>query len=449
MCQSLLGYKSVEKLVSKIEITEFGWIKIQDEFDLFPFFIEIYRSSQHTSPDLIWNQRTRDELKLILHKEIKDIENGESDWDKNPYEEYIYTECSKELRVDGVFIRLLNKDIYYTHRYPTHFLDKLVQTIFEIKDDLSLSYEVLTALRSLISSPIIEVVTTKMRRQLVKLIKMFIDYKNPLEINQKYSKISSFVIDIIGQWIKKNQYWEDFFENEGLWDMLVELIYHNKNERIPIESLISCIQAISTWQNVNTEKYLWNSGLLGLLFRYIFYVDDVRIQVKVIHYFLWNTNQNIVKYGSMLINSFLPLDFSQVSSPKSAVAVQPEFGSGPRQRGTSMTRKNHYINLHGDEFEEKSTLYTRTGKNNIHNFLAEDIIEQELDRMSQEYSEGLRTIWSSKITSDLKEAIDNIHFEKLRNEPERANDLERYIYIITIIDRSIIHYYKKKQLSME
>lgn len=206
MCQSLLGYKSVEKLISKIEVKESGCIKITDDFDLFPLFIEIYRSHQHTSPDLIWNQRTRDELKLILQKEINEIEAGECNWTKNPYEEYNYTESSKELRVDGVFIRLLNKDIYYTHRDPAHFLDKLVQSIFEIKDDLALSYEVLTALRSLISSPIIEVISTQMRKELVKLIHIFIDSKGPFEANSKYTKISSFVIDIVAQAMKKNQY---------------------------------------------------------------------------------------------------------------------------------------------------------------------------------------------------------------------------------------------------
>ena len=360
MCQSLIGYKSVEKLVSKVSVKESGSIEILDDFDLFPFFIEIYKSQQHTSPDLIWNQRTRDELKMILQKEIEEIESGESNWEVNPYNDYWYTEYSKELRVDGVFIRLLNKDIYHSHRNPSRFLHKLVETIFKIKNDISLSYEVLTALRSLISNPIIESVSTDLQKQLIQLIPTFINIENSKDDNAKFAKISSFVIDIVGQSLKKWHHCDDFFEKDGIWDTLVNLLYRNKNELIPIESLISWINAISTWPQANITEYLWNSGILGLLFRYIFYTNEIRAQVKVINYFLWNTNQNIINYGKILIDSFLPLDFSQVSVTKSSPAIQPEFGSAPRQRGTSMTRKNHYINLHGDEFEEKS-VFTRSG----------------------------------------------------------------------------------------
>ena len=111
---------------------------------------------------------------------------------------------------------------------------------------------------------------------------------------------------------------------------------------------------MSTWPQANAKVYLWNSGILGLLFRYIFYADETRVQAKIINYFLRNANPLIVNYGKMLIESFLPLDFAQVSTDKASVAVQPEFGSAPRARGASMTRKNHYINFHGDEFEEQN-----------------------------------------------------------------------------------------------
>jgi hypothetical protein len=102
MLRNLLGSKMIEKLTAPIKISDAGIIEITEEQDLSPLFLEMFRSKQLKSPEMIWNQRTRDELKSILYKELEGINSSSGSWEVNPYHDFFYSEHESELRVGNV-----------------------------------------------------------------------------------------------------------------------------------------------------------------------------------------------------------------------------------------------------------------------------------------------------------------------------------------------------------
>lgn len=205
----------IQKLVGKLEYKEDGKIDIVDDYDQFSIFIEAYRSKQLTSSDLIWNQRTRDELRLILEKEIDDINSKNTLWRVNPYQDFLYTEHNKELKVDDIFIRLLNKDIYFSHKHPHEFLVKLVDKVLEVQEDKLSAFEVLMAIRNCIASPSIVSVSDETKRQLTSLIPIFIDFSDDVDPS-KFNKMSLLILEAITNCVKKNNSLKDFLEEDGL-----------------------------------------------------------------------------------------------------------------------------------------------------------------------------------------------------------------------------------------
>jgi len=163
---------------------------------------------------------------------------------------------------------------------------------------------------------------------------------------------------------------------------------------------------------VTISEYFWKTGIFGLLFRYIFKTDDQRAQSSIVHFLCCNQNQYIVKYGKTLIQSYLPLEFSSLFTTKANAACQEE-GAGLRQRGNTI-RKTNYINLHGEEFDEKAK----------HSQTSYELIEQELDRLSSEYSESLTTIWSVNNTKLAEQLIEQAHFEQFRQDPAAVHNCE-------------------------
>lgn len=64
--------------------------------------------------------------------------------------EFIYSEFEKELRVDDIFIKVFNNDIYYRPRDPIHFLQSLLLAIHDHRENRDNLSELLRALRNLI-----------------------------------------------------------------------------------------------------------------------------------------------------------------------------------------------------------------------------------------------------------------------------------------------------------
>ena len=133
---------------------------------MFPFFIEIYRNNHYVSLDLVWTQEPKNEFKSILENEIKAGING-SFADPNLYENYLYTDQSKELMVEysyqdsnskkeineRIYIKYLNKDVYFTSSSSIDFLNDLIDKLEEVhmknKQD---PFEIIKSIRGCISS---------------------------------------------------------------------------------------------------------------------------------------------------------------------------------------------------------------------------------------------------------------------------------------------------------
>ena len=202
-CKCLLGDKMVEKLTTKIKITEKGTIEVIDDYDLFIVFLEIYRSKQITSPDLIWNASTREELKNILKKEIELSEGDQEQWELNPYQNFEYSIYDNELRVENILIRQLNKDIYFTHKDPDNFLNKLIYKLDELKNDYVLSFELLMATRNCISSQGVTEISEDIYQKLIGLVPNFVKTDIDERESDKLSKSSMLMLEILSNGIKK------------------------------------------------------------------------------------------------------------------------------------------------------------------------------------------------------------------------------------------------------
>lgn len=354
----------IEKLVGKLEYKEDGRIDLIDGYDQSSVFLDKYRAKQFTSSDLIWNQRTRDEFRLILGKEIEDINSDKTYWRTNPYQDFLYTDHNKELKVDNVFIRLLNKDVYFSHKQPEEFLVKLVDKVLEVQDDLLSAFEVLMAIRNCIASPSIVHVSDGTKKHLISLIPLFIDFSRDID-SSKFSKMSLLILDAITNCIKKNSSLNDFLDAEGLCQHLCDILYQNENERVPVESILLCLQAVVNHKEVDVKSYLWDTGLLGLLIRHIYHTEEIRAQVMIVNFLLCNSDEEVVKYGKLLVKKYLPLDFSELFLSENISFIE-DRESLVRQRGSTL-RTNHYINLHGQEFEEKQEIQ-KTGNLRILHF---------------------------------------------------------------------------------
>ena len=117
--------------------------------------------------------------------------------------------------------------------------------------------------------------------------------------------------------------------------------------------------------------------------------------------------------GNVIAKNYIPLDFEDViiKSKKSNNSFLIPQG-GTRERGTSI-RTTSYINLHGQEFEETQDI-PKSSMN---------LIEDQIDRLTQEYSESARVIWSVENTHQIDQILDGLcegqqpcSYEDIKNE---------------------------------
>ena len=189
MMQSLLSNKLLEKLIS----SNSNFTTVKDTYDMFPFFIEIYRSDRYTSPDLVWTEETRNELKSILENEKKAGINGNFA-DPNLYENYLYTDQSNELLVEysykdsntnkkyneRIYIKYLNKDVYFTPSSPIDFLEALIDKLDDVKTkNKQDSFEIIMSIRGCISSQQIIMISDEIVEKLLNLLHQCMNHEEP------------------------------------------------------------------------------------------------------------------------------------------------------------------------------------------------------------------------------------------------------------------------------
>mmetsp|Transcript_5251 Transcript_5251/g.6246 ORF Transcript_5251/g.6246 Transcript_5251/m.6246 type:complete len:90 (-) Transcript_5251:345-614(-) len=84
------------------------------------------------------------------------------------------------------------------------------------KNRRSAAFEILMAIRNLISCSVVVTVSTEIKRDLVSLVPFFIDFSYSEEDIPKFTKICSLIIEIITQCAKKNPEISDFLDEGGL-----------------------------------------------------------------------------------------------------------------------------------------------------------------------------------------------------------------------------------------
>ena len=311
----------VAKLISDITIKENGLLQINSADDNFQSFLNVYRAENINTPILIWNNEYKDIFKGILEKEIEKLETDYSPWEENPFKDFAYLKHDSDLKVNGIYIKQLNKDNDFWIKNPAKFLEALLNKVVEVKDNEQNSFDLLIALRNTIASHYITTVNDKVKEGLLDLVPIFIrDNPDNEEVTSKETQISMLIFESIGHAIKKNDNISDFSSVHKLWESLPGIIYHNEKERVCVESILHCIQFITNNPLWSIEDQLWNTGLLGILLRHALYTKKSKTQYQIIAFLLLNTDKRIVKYGRKLIDKFLPLDFRHIiesSEPKS------------------------------------------------------------------------------------------------------------------------------------
>jgi hypothetical protein len=200
------------------------------------FFLEMYRSENIHSPDLIWNKSVKEEFKLILIKESEKCEKSEL-WEGNPYKNFKYTEQSDGLVIGGVSVRLLNKDMYFTLTNPDEFLGMLVDDLKNTKRNGPDTFELIKAMRNCISSTGISEVSDQIMSDIFSLLPEHVSMEVD-ENNSKASTISMLMLETLSHAIKKTFMIESIIENNGLCQILVNILHKNENEHVSTDSII-------------------------------------------------------------------------------------------------------------------------------------------------------------------------------------------------------------------
>lgn len=334
-----------DKLICHFKFKEDNVIEIDDK-DISIFFLEMYRSESIQSPDLVWNNSIKEELKTILLKEIELWESSQL-WKESPYKDFEYSNEGDELVINGVFVKLLNKDIYFTLKNPSEFLSKIVYDLKNTKRNETDTFEIIMAMRNCTTSSYISEINEETKNDIFSLLPKFVSMEVDNE-NSRVSKISMLILETLSHAIKKTNSLEGILENDGLCQIMVNILYKNENERIPTDSILLWLKAIVSHPEGDAKAHLWNTGILGLLLRYIFRTNDLIAQRSIILFLLWNSNESVKEYGVKLISKFLPLDFKNLLTTNNVSVIDAD--KSPKRRQT--LRKANYINLHGNEFEE-------------------------------------------------------------------------------------------------
>ena len=91
-------------------------------------FIKIFSAVAEKTPELVWGEVQRTELAGVLERQIENIDISFSDVILNSFD---YSGNLEELRVEGVFVKHFNSDIYFKPSNPELFANAL---FIELKD---------------------------------------------------------------------------------------------------------------------------------------------------------------------------------------------------------------------------------------------------------------------------------------------------------------------------
>ncbi|CAI2367775.1 unnamed protein product [Moneuplotes crassus] len=401
-CLSLIGPYMMAELTSEVQFIHMGIIGIDDKDDGSLKFLELYHSINISTPYLIWNDNHKCILKDILEKEVKKTQSKKDYWVDNPYKDFSYLAQDQGLVVDGIYIKQLNKDLEFTVKDPSRFIEKSISKLYEVQNDDQLCFDILLAIRNIISSQMVQTLKQKVKNKFIELVPILIS-KRPEETLKKSKelKIASILMEILSHILRKFDSVDDFTQPEGICQILYGILCDQTDQKMT-ESVRMCLQAITNNHLFSVEEHLWKTGILGLFLKSIFHTNNFRYKVMIASFFLQNMNDEIIQYGRKLMDALLPLDFHDARRKEE---VKDDGDLSPRR---NTNRNSSYINFHGMEFDEKSSSKVKK---------AEDIIEEEVARLDQEYTESLRVVWDSTNTKTIKELIMPIKFENSLQDP--------------------------------
>ena len=188
---------------------------------------------------------------------------------------------------------------------------------------------------------------------------------------------------------------------QRICDILKRIVNNISDEAVTVESIISLCKVIVNSFNADFTQYLWDTNILMHIVKLVYTMDNVRPKALIVEFLITNSNKNMRSLGEAIIKNYIPLDFYNIMQDRNQNSLKRER-SDLSSRSVSV-RKSNYINFHGQEFDENQEFV----KSSL------DVIEDEINRLTQEYSESPRVIWSSENTNQAFQTINEI----CENEP--------------------------------
>ena len=116
-------------------------------------------------------------------------------------------------------------------------------------------------------------------------------------------------------------------------------------------------------------------------------MDNAKPKELIAEFLITNSNKNMRSLDEAIVKNYIPLDFHNIMQDINQNSLTRER-SDLSSRSSSV-RKTNYINFHGQEFDENQEFV----KSSL------DVIEDEVNRITQEYTEISKVIWSSENTN--------------------------------------------------
>ena len=139
----------------------------------------------------------------------------------------------------------------------------------------------------------------------------------------------------------------------------------------------------------------------------VYTMENLRPRASIVEFLITNPNKHMQSLGEAIVRNYIPLDFEKIMTSRNKTSLTRERSD---LSARSSVRKTNYINFHGQEFDENQN-FTKSSL---------DIIEDEIQRLTQKYTESSRVIWSSENTDQVFQTINEI----CENEPEKMEVLK-------------------------
>ena len=218
-------------------------------------------------PYFIWNSETRKELALALQEQISAVVSKSGDAPPcyvKAIAEFEYASYKNELIVDGVFVKMINKDPYMRVEDPFSFITAAIQEL-DKASDVSKIVSLLDAINNL-------VVYQKgfelgiLSQAAIKALCRFIQC-GPPEDSKSWERVLNYGFGVFIEACKEVKQVLGLMESNDFCRALLAPLCSMKNDFL-VKRVMGCLEGVVA--NRDCDAYLMNKGFIIVLLRIVF-----------------------------------------------------------------------------------------------------------------------------------------------------------------------------------